>query len=130
MAYLFRIPKGYTRAVAYLFRSAAILLLSSACGLAKSKGCNAPPPTPSVTVEVPGRPFGVAISPDGCWVFATLVPSGKLPGLAVLRHDGGRLTMDRFLPLNGGPTGIAITPDGKRLLVTTGGSIEVLDVAR
>jgi DNA-binding beta-propeller fold protein YncE len=108
-----------------------MVLLMAAGGRAESAGCNAAAPNPSVLVEVPGHPFGVAISPDGCWVFATLVSApGKPAGLAVLRRDGGRLTMERVVRLAGEPTGIAITRDGKRLLVAAGSALEVLDAAR
>jgi DNA-binding beta-propeller fold protein YncE len=127
----FRAPNRYTQAVRHLLHSGIVFLLIAPCGLAKSKGCNAAPLTPSVVVDVPGRPFGVAVSQDGCWVFATLIGAPEKPaGLAVLRRDAGRLTMERLVPLAGSPTGIVLAPGGKRLLVATGGAVEVLDVAR
>jgi len=40
------------------------------------------------------------------------------------------LTFERLVRVAGEPVGIVITRDGKRLLVTTGGALEVLDAAR
>src|ERR1035438_4009112 len=122
---------GILTPVRYLIQPGFVILLIASCGLAESEGCNTAAPSLSVVVDVPGHPFGVAISPDGCWVFATIAGAPLKPGgLAVLRRDAGSLTMERVVRLEGSPTGIVLTPDGKRMLVTTGGAMDVLDVAR
>jgi hypothetical protein len=57
----------------------------------------------NVTVDLPGHPFGVAISADGLWLFTTIVGDGTQPGLAIVRRDGETMTMSRVVPLAGLP---------------------------
>ncbi len=91
-------------------------------------GCNAPLEASSVTVPLPGNPFAVKPSADGCWVFATV--GGARGGIAVLKRGQGRIEMARVVPTPSGPAGIVLTHDGKLLIAAAGNSAVILDVER
>jgi len=83
-----------------------------------------------VTVKLPSRPFSAAISADGNWLFATLIGTeGNPPGLAVVRREPAAMTLTRVVPLEGAPAGLALTPDGKQLLVAARDQVRLLNVA-
>jgi DNA-binding beta-propeller fold protein YncE len=106
-------------------------------------GCNAPLASPSVTVAVPQRPFAIESTTDGCWIFVSvsyLSRSGDDGGIQVLKRQGGRIEMVRMVTVAPrcditkeycpAPAGIALTHDGKLLVVAAGTSVLILDVAR
>ena len=80
-------------------------------------------------VSLPPRPFSVVTTVDGKWTFVSL--SGPPSRLAVM--TGGtfppRLVHLLRLPV-AGVQGMALTPDGRHLLVAAGNGATVLDVAR
>jgi DNA-binding beta-propeller fold protein YncE len=95
--------------------------------------CAAVIPGASVTITVPGRPFAAVASPDGCVIFVSLSKGGATRGqngLAVLKNEGGSYRLTRVVDLKGESGGVAITPDGKRLLVADGDALAVLDAER
>jgi hypothetical protein len=51
----------------------------------------------------------------GCWLFVSL-DGGNI---AVLRRDNGRVELEHTVKVQGHPLGIALTPDGKSLMVTS-----------
>ncbi|MGH3833949.1 MAG: YncE family protein, partial [Pseudonocardiaceae bacterium] len=81
-----------------------------------------PGPVPDV-VGVPGHPFAVAVTPGGQYTIVSLVaarPGSAVPDLAVLAMTGGAPTLVRTLSLPGGQgaAGMAISHDGRYLVVT------------
>jgi DNA-binding beta-propeller fold protein YncE len=50
--------------------------------------------------------------------------------IAVLRRDNGRVELEHTVKVQGHPLGMALTPDGKSLMVTSGDFILFLDVNR
>jgi DNA-binding beta-propeller fold protein YncE len=68
--------------------------------------------------DVPGHPFGVAVSPDGRQVIVSLV--GRGPTLAVLDMSGGAATLRGTVSLPGGEPahGMALSHSGRYLAVT------------
>ena len=74
-----------------------------------------PIPDPDGLVGEPGnphtRPMNLAWSPDGARIFVTLMRTGEV---AVMRADGSGEARVR---VGGGPTQIAVTPDGRSLVV-------------
>jgi DNA-binding beta-propeller fold protein YncE len=74
---------------------------------------------PSYTVAVPGRPFAVRELPDSATALVSVNPEkpSQLAGIAVLTCKSGRFAYDRTIPLSPQPTGMALTPDGKLLIV-------------
>ena len=88
--------------------------------------CDAPTPDPIVTIQLPGRPFGVVPSSDGCWLFVSS-PSG---GISVLHRDAGRITFERNVNIKGDPTGIVLSHDGKTLIAAAGSLVLFLDVQK
>jgi DNA-binding beta-propeller fold protein YncE len=94
--------------------------------------CNQAAAKPITHVSVDGSPFEPSVTPDGCWIFVTVVDPGKRgnPGVTVLKRSGGKISVVRTIPLAGGPTGAVLTHDGTTLIVTTGATIAFLDAAR
>jgi YVTN family beta-propeller protein len=67
-------------------------------------------------------------SRDGCKVFVSIVGRDATPGIAVLRRAAGTLSLDRVIPIDGAPTGLALTHDGTTLAVTNGSGVAFVDV--
>src|SRR5919198_235056 len=63
--------------------------------------CNQATPEPVVNVSLPGHPFFAMESPDGCWIFVSMQPGRPAlqSGVAVVRRMGGKLTLERTVPL-------------------------------
>jgi YVTN family beta-propeller protein len=91
--------------------------------------CGDAPSSPIITIDVPGTPFQALPSADGCWVFASF-PSTSIgwpAGIGVFRRSGGTITLERMLPVDGNPTGMALTHDGSLLVVAAGQRIAFVD---
>lgn len=73
----------------------------------------------SYDVAVPGRPFSVRELPNATTAFVSLNPENPLQvaGIAVLTCKANRFVYDHIIPLSPQPTGLALTPDGKLLVV-------------
>ncbi|HLY02797.1 MAG TPA: hypothetical protein VKR56_09940 [Candidatus Cybelea sp.] len=86
----------------------------------------------SYTVTVPGRPFAVREMPDSATAFVSINPETPLqvPGIAVLKCTGGRFAYTHTIPLSPQPTGLALTPDGKLLIVADDSYIAFLRTDR
>jgi DNA-binding beta-propeller fold protein YncE len=96
---------------------------------AKPPDCNAPASSPSITIDLPTSPFAVAPTSDGCWLFVSGIGgAGGKPGIAVLQRDSGRIALRCMEPLNSDAAGMALTHDGKLLVVAAGDSVDFLDV--
>jgi DNA-binding beta-propeller fold protein YncE len=76
-----------------------------------------------------GRPFGVAVTPDGRYGFAAL-SSAVIDVLRMATTASGQPVLAGQIPVTGSPAGEAITPDGKYLLVADGAGAVVISVAR
>jgi YVTN family beta-propeller protein len=78
-----------------------------------------PPPQAPYAVAVPGRPFGIAELPSTEAAFVSVNPEtpAQMPGIAVLLCRNGRFEFDHLVPLSSQPTGVAITHDGRLLVV-------------
>jgi DNA-binding beta-propeller fold protein YncE len=78
-----------------------------------------------VTTGIGGRPFSVAVSPDGKWSFVT---TGH--ALAVLSNTSGLAPrLAHSLAMTGANKGVAVTSDGRYLLLAAGGGAKVLSAA-
>ncbi len=102
-------------------------LLAAACH-AQTR-CNDRLAAPVSTVPLPGPPFGVTVSSDGCWVFVSMMGEGKGAGIAVLSRNRGRVDLVRTFPLATRPIGIALTRDGELLIAAAVDKVVFLDVA-
>jgi DNA-binding beta-propeller fold protein YncE len=93
--------------------------------------CNAAPASPSLTVSVPGHPFGVLSSQDGYWIFVSLVGEQNYrdSGIAVLERGQGRLRLARVVKIQTQPLGMVKTHDEKLLIAANGDSVVFLDIA-
>ncbi|MDT7807063.1 MAG: hypothetical protein QOJ70_876 [Acidobacteriota bacterium] len=114
-----------------------ILFASHAHGRTRSAGpspsqCNAPAPSPVSYVPLPGHPFSTVSTPDGCWLFVSVTTSNpkSFNGVAMLRRSSGQVTLSKVFPVEGEPTGMVLTHDGKMLIVADGDFVVFMDVAR
>jgi DNA-binding beta-propeller fold protein YncE len=91
--------------------------------------CDQSAPSAAVSVALPGHPFGVILSAvhhSKYWLFVSL-DNGYI---SVLRRANGRVELERTVRVKGHPLGMALTPDGKRLIVASGHFVLFLDVKR
>jgi DNA-binding beta-propeller fold protein YncE len=111
---------------------------TSVVAQSRPRSCNIPSDSAIVKIQVPGRPFEAIATEDGCWIFASLIggsavkssPSIK-PGIAVLQRSGGRIRLVRTLALIPPiPGGIAVTHDGRLMVVADGPVVSFIDVER
>jgi YVTN family beta-propeller protein len=94
------------------------------------KSCNMPPRDAVTFVDVPGNPFQALPSADGCWVFVSMPGGSPRAGsqIGVLRRAGGKLQLERVMPIDGNATGMVLTHDGRTLIVADGQRIAFVDV--
>jgi alpha-galactosidase len=81
---------------------------------------------PGSAIPVGSDPSGVAVTPDGKYVYVTSHGSGNVDVI-----DTATNTVVATVPVGAGPYGIAITPDGKYAYVADNGSgnVDVIDTA-
>jgi DNA-binding beta-propeller fold protein YncE len=81
---------------------------------------------------VPGRPFAVRELPDSATAFVSINPETPLqvPGIAVLKCTADHFVYTHTIPLSPQPTGLALTPDGKFLIVADDSYIAFLRTDR
>lgn len=87
---------------------------------------------PSYTVTLPGRPFAVRELPGSANAVVSINPEtpNQVSGIAVLVCKAGRFVYDRTIPISPQPTGLALTPDGKLLIVADDSYIAFLHTDR
>ncbi|HVF66120.1 MAG TPA: YncE family protein [Pyrinomonadaceae bacterium] len=112
-----------------------MLLASVAHGQARAAAptrCNDAPASPVSYVPLPGHPFSTVASPDGCWLFVSLTTAGPKSedGVALLRRSQGKIEFVRVFSVEGEPTGMTLTHDGKLLVVANGEYVVFMDTAR
>jgi 6-phosphogluconolactonase (cycloisomerase 2 family) len=98
--------------------------------------CNAAAREPLTYINLPGDPFQAISTPDGCWLFASLVKGSSNPseaGIAVLRRADGIISLKRTLTAKEllakvAVLGMVLTHDGKLLIATTDTGIAFLNV--
>ncbi len=113
-------------------------LALAACGRAATTtapaaapDCNAPSHDASVTVSTPGNPFQALPSVDGCWVFVSIARgANENSGIAVYRRSNGVLSFVRETRIAGSPAGMALTGDGKLLVVAAADRVAFVDTDR
>lgn len=83
-------------------------------------------------VSLPGRPFGIAVTKDGCDLFVAIVGEGRnsRSGIALLHRSEGKTKMEKFFPLEGRATDIVLTHDQKMLIVAGGEDVAFMDAER
>jgi DNA-binding beta-propeller fold protein YncE len=81
----------------------------------------------TVMLALPGSPFGVVTTPDGAWSFVSL-----LSEIAVIsdRSPGTTLVRTVALPAGAQALGVALTADGRSLLVASGAGVVVVDALK
>lgn len=94
---------------------------------ARASAC--PAPANRSSLDVPGHPFGIAVSADGCWLFVSMRVTSKHGALAVLHDRDGRFAVERVVAMRNVATGNALTSDGSMLAVTAGDRVAMFSVA-
>jgi DNA-binding beta-propeller fold protein YncE len=113
-----------------------LLFYSSASAQAppakSTSGCNAAAVEAISYVPLPGHPFSTIATRDGCWLFVSLSSSNPRSGngVAMLRREGGRITLQKVFSVEASPTGMVITHDDKLLIVADDEYVVFMDVSR
>ena len=83
-------------------------------------------------INLPGKPFGIAVSRDQQWIFVSLLAgeAGGSPGIVVLKKKAGHPEIVRTVPLQSPPAGIVLTHDGSLLIAAAGDAVVFFDTAR
>ena len=100
--------------------------------------CNQPTPGPIAWVDLPStHAFQALPTQDGCWVFVSLAtgkseasdsdPAGQI---AILARAAGRTSLRRVVHVGGNPNGMALTHDGRMLILADGNRVGFLDTAQ
>ena len=121
----------------YRFLFVVLLALESGVGqdtstLASNSDCNAPAHDAISYVSMPGRPFGIAVSRNGCWVFVAVMGDKSSEGskVALLHRSEGKTKVEKTFSLNGRATDIVLTHDEKLLIVAGDEDVAFLDSQR
>src|SRR5579859_4528647 len=105
------------------------LFLLVAFGLhGQTQPCGGPPPGGTEIIKLSGKPFALAETKDGCWIFAAMPV--ETPGIAVLSRKSGRVQLARTAPMEGRYFGMVLSHDGKMLMVAADERVVFLDVDR
>ena len=76
-----------------------------------------------LTSYLGATPVALGLSPDQKTLYAAM---GDLNAIAVADVKGNSLTVKGFIPVGWYPTGVVVSPDGKRLLVTNAKGVQPL----
>ncbi|HTA39526.1 MAG TPA: YncE family protein [Candidatus Acidoferrales bacterium] len=93
-----------------LAAAAAVVLLAAAL----------PAPATITVIDVGGHPFMALPAADGDALFVSVGRLRKSNGIQVVHRSGDAYTLGQFITIDGDPTGMGLTPDGKTLLVAAG----------
>jgi 6-phosphogluconolactonase (cycloisomerase 2 family) len=120
---------GWLQAGRYFMKIKQTILLATLILLARfaRAECNEVASSAVLTIALPGHPFSVIPSAGrqaGCWLFVSL-DNGNI---AVLRRDNGHVELERTVKVKGHPLGMALTPNGKSLVVASGHLVLFLNV--
>ena len=99
---------------------------------AQATNCNRPARNAIETINLPGHPFQALPTADGCWIFVSLTQSSRQSdaGIAVLRREEGKIALRRLVETGPGSTLMALTHDGKLLIVAHEDGALFFDIAR
>ena len=105
--------------------------------------CGQPAAQAVAIVELPGNPFQAIPTADGCHIFVSLVgpvepgdprrparPGAPMGGVALVGRVGGEPSLTRAITLEGSPYGMALTHDGRLLIVASDDRVAFIDPAR
>jgi len=106
-----------------------VLALLGVAGAARAEPCTYL--TGAAHVPLPGRPFGVKPTADGCWLFVSLIGAPDTGGtIVVLRNVKGAFQIDHAVKVNGQPGGMSLSHDGRLLAAAAQDRTLLLDVAK
>lgn len=100
--------------------------------------CNAAASNSLVNIPLPGHPFSIVPTGDGCLLFVSLTSDDpKSNGVAVLRRAAGTISLQRVYPIQArkgrnplrpGPSGMVMTHDGQLLIAANDDELIFLDI--
>ncbi len=86
-------------------------------------------PAKSETIDVPGHPFAVQSTHDGCWLFVTLDEGKSKGAIGVLRRVANRFVLDHEVSIDANLFGASLSHDDATLAVAAGDETIVMDTA-
>jgi len=112
---------------ATLLLASAIVLVLPAAAQAESCAYTAR----AASVHMPGRPFAVKATTDGCWLFVSLTGDPKAGGgIVALRNQDGTFRVAHVVHVSGQPGGMALSHDGHWLAAAAQDRTLLIDVAK
>jgi DNA-binding beta-propeller fold protein YncE len=110
----------------------------AAASAPSSVNCNQPASEPIAWIDLPStHAFQALPSDDGCWIYVSLATgngeasdSDPAAKIAVLARGAGRISLRRVVQVGGNPSGMALTHDGKMLVLADGNRVGFFDTAR
>ncbi|MFD4586125.1 MULTISPECIES: beta-propeller fold lactonase family protein [unclassified Streptomyces] len=126
-----RLPRLRNRRARLIAGVALVALVAAGGGiyLSQSRSSGPEPTAPSVySIPVGKSPGGVAVSPDGRWVYATTYYD---PAAVSVTDTATHRTVGSPIPVGDKPQGVAVSPDGRRVFVANSASdsVSVIDAA-
>ena len=123
---------GSVRRILFVVPAILCAILSADPASAQTTNCNRPARNAIETINLPGHPFQALPTADGCWIFVSLTQSSRQSeaGIAVLQRNEGKITLRRIVETGPGSTSMALTHDGKLLIVAHDDGALFFDVAR
>ena len=82
-----------------------------------------------VVISAQDNPFMAIPSQDGSAIFVSVTRQQGGNGVLIVHRQGDGFQLGQFLPIEGEPHGMALTPDGKILLVASSDRYAALDAA-
>jgi DNA-binding beta-propeller fold protein YncE len=110
----------------------------AAASTPSSVNCNQPASEPIAWIDLPGtHAFQALPSDDGCRIYVSLATGNGEAGdlepaakIAVLARGAGRISLLSVVHVGGNPNGMALTHDGKMLVLADGNRVGFFDTAR
>jgi len=138
---------GHKRWSVYAIICFSLIWSAAACAGSRARikaaECTQPSARPVALIEVPGNPFQAIPTGDGCHIFVSLVgpvepgdprrppqPGAPMGGVAVVSRVGGEPSLTGVIRLEGSPYGMALTHDGRLLIVTSDDRVAFIDPER
>jgi len=136
-------PNKWRAAIIWLSLVGSAVSCARSPARSAAAACTRPSTRPVAIVELPGNPFQAIPTSDGCHVFVSLAgptepsdprrpprPDASMSGVAVISRVSGEPSLTGVLQLEGSPWGMALTHDGRLLIVTSDDRVAFVDPVR
>jgi DNA-binding beta-propeller fold protein YncE len=107
----------------------AVLFYAACAGVVGAPGLAADSAAQIINIPAHDHPFTAQPSADGRVLFVSVERDHAKNGILVIHRDGSTYRPGTFIPVDGDPTGLALTPDGRTLLIAAGSRYAALSAS-